>query len=274
MKTIFRVEKTEGYSKVSNDLWTLEGLSIGARLTLGYMLSKPDTWRFFIEAMAKELHINKDTAAKYVNELITAGYVKRERRRENGRFAGWTYFVYESGDGQAVQGDENTQSDAISTVSDNTISGEVATSITDFSITDVNKKQDDDEDNYNAHAREEIVNRSLVNELNVFQLEIYEQAQEYGFTADTSRLFALRCANVRATASAINHALIAVIKRIGDASLPRVVSLPAYFYATLRDEADRERVTYVQREKERQERERRQREAAAFVPYNWLADVM
>jgi DNA-binding MarR family transcriptional regulator len=237
------------------------------------MLSKPDVWRFFIEVIARELHINKDTAAKYVNELIAAGYVKRERRRENGRFAGWTYFVYEAG--QAVYNEEESGNIAISTVSDNTISGEIATSITDFSITDVNKKQDDDDDVYNAHTREESpIDNENTMQFNVCQAEIYETAQEYGFNDDTARLLALRCEGIRTTATAISNALVAVIKRISDASLPRVMSVPAYFYATLRDEANRERVTYVHRQKERQERERVAQLLADYKPYNWLADVM
>lgn len=273
MQTIFRVKKTKGYSKVSNDLWTLEGLSVGARLTLGYMLSKPETWRFFIEAIAKELHVNKDTAAKYVNELITAGYITRERRRENGRFAGYTYFVYEAG--QVVECANESENTAVSTVSDNVVSGEVAASINDLSITYVNKKQDDDDNKNNTPAREEIpVENENTMQFNVFQAEIYETAQEYGFNGDTARSLALRCEGIRATASAISNALLAVISRISHVSLPRITSLPSYFYATLRDETNRERVKYVQREKERQEREKKQREAAAYVPYNWLEDAM
>ncbi|WP_286884062.1 hypothetical protein [Aneurinibacillus sp. UBA3580] len=135
--------------------------------------------------------------------------------------------------------------------------------------------KDDDDDVYNAHAREESqIDNENTMQFNVCQAEIYETAQEYGFNDDTARLLALRCEGIRTTATAISNALVAVITRISDASLPRVMSVPAYFYATLRDEANRERVTYVHRQKERQERGRKQREAAAFKPYNWLADVM
>ena len=268
IKSVYRTEKNGNYSQVSNDLWTLEGLSVGARFMLGYMLSKPDMWRFYIEAMASELRINKDTAAKYVNELIAAGYVKRERKRENGRFAGWSYFVYEAG--QAVYNEEETGNIAISTVSEISISGNAVSEESDANNTDVintdfiNEKQDDDIDNINAHAREE---------LDVFQDAIYDTALDLGFDAQNARLFALRSEGLRVTIGMIRNALQAVRERVATSYLPRIVSLPAYFRVTLEDEMKRQELFAIQREQERKEHEKTMQLLASYKPYNWLEEA-
>lgn len=136
-----------------------------------------------------------------------------------------------------------------------------------------NKKQDDEDDIYNAHVREESPSYSEnTMHFNVFQTEIYEIAQEYGFNAYTARLFALRSEGIRMSIQAIHGTFTAVIERISSQYLPRVVSLSAYFAATLRNELEREQVTYVQREKERQERAEWEARCSGFVPYNWLEE--
>jgi hypothetical protein len=250
IQTIFRTEKTAGYSKVSNDLWTLD-LSIGARLTLGYMLSKPDSWRFYIEVIAKELRINKDTAASYVNELINAGYVKRERRRENGRFAGWTYYVFE-----AIGAGNN----ADSTVSEDSVSGDSAAIITDVNITEL--KQEEDINTTQSLSKE---NETFT----VIQEEIYDQAIENGFRPDTARLFALRCEGLRVTITTIANAFKALIDRMNDRTQPRIVSLPAYFRVTLEDEMERQAF----QGQERKKREERVAQVSDWKPYNWLEEI-
>lgn len=277
VQTIYRVEKNANYSKVTNDLWSLEDLSVGARFTLGYMLSKPDDWQFYVEVMAQELHVNKDTVASYVNELIVAGYIKRERRREYGRFAGWTYYVYE--DGQAVDASTHAES----TISENTVSGELGATKTYLTNTDSNKKQEDD-DIYTTCEKVSVITgkgkdcndrkESDYSEepFDIFQQEIYEQAQEHGFPAHTARLFALRCKGVMVTANTIHAAFVALYERMNDRTQPRIVSLPAYYQTTLKDEVGRQEVMAIHQEKERWERERKQQEAVMFQPYNWLND--
>lgn len=277
VQTIYRMKKNANYSRVANDLWSLEGLSVGARFTLGYMLSKPDDWQFYIEVMAQELHVNKDTVASYVNELIVAGYIKRERRREHGRFAGWTYYVYEGG--QAVEA--STHADF--TVSEDTVSGELGATKTYLTNTDSNKKQEDD-DIYTTREKVSVITgkgkdcndrkepEHSEEPFDVFQQEIYEQAREHGFPAHTARLFALRCKGVMVTANTIHAAFVALCERMNDRTQPRIVSLPAYYRTTLEDEMGRQRITSIQREREWQEQERKQQEAATFPLYNWLEE--
>lgn len=262
VKSVYRTEKHGNFSQVSNDLWTLDNLSIGARFMLGYMLSKPETWRFYIEAMASELRINKDTAAKYVNELIASGYVKRERKRENGRFAGWSYFVYETfGDATVSE----------ISVSGNDITGESDANNKDVSNTElINEKQDEDIDNNSAHVREE----SEMNiELDTFQDAIYDTALDVGFDEQNARLFALRSEGLRVTIAMIRNALQAVRERVNVSHLPRIVSLPAYFRVTLEDEMKRHELAVIQREQERIEREKTTQLLASYRPYNWLEEA-
>lgn len=262
VKSVYRTEKHGNFSQVSNDLWTLDNLSIGARFMLGYMLSKPETWRFYIEAMASELRINKDTAAKYVNELIAVGYVKRERKRENGRFAGWSYFVYETfGDATVSE----------ISVSGNDITGESDANNKDVSNTElINEKQDEDIDNNNARVREE----SEMNiELDTFQDAIYDTALDVGFDEQNARLFALRSEGLRVTIAMIRNALQAVRERVATSYLPRIVSLPAYFRVTLEDEMKRQELAVIQREQERKEREKTTQLLASYKPYNWLEEA-
>ncbi|MCP1354593.1 helix-turn-helix domain-containing protein [Aneurinibacillus migulanus] len=262
VKSVYRAEKHGNFSQVSNDLWTLDNLSIGARFMLGYMLSKPETWRFYVEAMASELRINKDTAAKYVNELIAAGYIKRERKRENGRFAGWSYFVYETF-GDASVSDIS--------VSGNDITGESDANNKDVSNTElINEKQDEDIDNNNARVREE---SEVNNELDTFQDAIYDTALDTGFDAQKAYLFALRSKGLRVTIAMIRNALQAVRERVNVPHLPRIVSLPAYFRVTLEDEMKRQEMTAIQREQERIEREKTAQLLASYRPYNWLEEA-
>jgi hypothetical protein len=55
------------------------------------MASMPDDWKFYQGVMAKELGYTKDTLRKYIEELLTTGYLHREQRRETGKFDSYDY---------------------------------------------------------------------------------------------------------------------------------------------------------------------------------------
>jgi DNA-binding IscR family transcriptional regulator len=139
---INRTPKTGNFTQVDNAVIHDTSISVGARLVMIHMLSKRNGWIFYVSAIAKELGINKDTVAKYLKELIRAGYVSRMIIRDNGKFAGYQYIVNEQPiqtAQEAVQGTEAAEvvhtpskrtaghTEQSATVSENTVSGEIST---------------------------------------------------------------------------------------------------------------------------------------------------
>jgi predicted transcriptional regulator len=57
------------------------------------MASMPNDWQFYQSAMAKELGYTKDTLRKYIEELLSTGYLIREQRREKGKFDSYDYTI-------------------------------------------------------------------------------------------------------------------------------------------------------------------------------------
>lgn len=95
--TIQRAPHDRRYTVIQNQALQNQQLSWKARGLLAYLLSLPDDWRVYVTELAD--HSTDGTAATRsgLQELIDADYVKRERRRDDeGKFAGWTYLVYEN----------------------------------------------------------------------------------------------------------------------------------------------------------------------------------
>lgn len=220
------VKLKSNFTQVYNEIIHDTSLSVGARLTLIHMLSKPKgKWQFYTSVIAKEIGVNESTAKGYVRELIAAGYVTRERKRESGRLAGYTYYVYEAPFAVPTDGD-------ISNVEESTPINK------ELSNTDFKEKQE--EEIYNNESTD-----NDIEEFSVTQEEIYEQAIDTGFKPDKARLFALRSEGIPATITAIHNAFKALIDRMSDRSQPRIVSLPAYFRQTLIDEIERQGIRKV-----------------------------
>lgn len=76
---------------IPNDIIRNKALSDRARILFCYMASMPDDWKFYQGAMAKELGYTKDTLRKYIEELLSTGYLNREQRREEGKFDSYDY---------------------------------------------------------------------------------------------------------------------------------------------------------------------------------------
>jgi len=81
----------KNFTIIPNDIIRNKSLSDRARFIFCYMASMPDDWKFYQGAMAKELGYTKDTLRKYIEELITTGYLHREQRREEGKFDSYDY---------------------------------------------------------------------------------------------------------------------------------------------------------------------------------------
>lgn len=81
----------KNFTIIPNDIIRNKNISDRARFIFCYMASMPDDWKFYQGAMAKELGYTKDTLRKYIEELLTTGYLHREQRREEGKFDSYDY---------------------------------------------------------------------------------------------------------------------------------------------------------------------------------------
>lgn len=95
---IFRVNKTKGFSVMSNYHLQDKNLSLRAKGLLSLMLSLPDDWKFSIAGLAS-LCIEKEQAVKSsLDELKAAGYVVVTKLLPNqtaSKRIEWLYDVYE-----------------------------------------------------------------------------------------------------------------------------------------------------------------------------------
>ena len=93
---VFRVERTAGYTVMSNHHLRNKNLSLKAKGLLSQMLSLPEDWDFTLAGLS---YINRekiDAIREAVRELEKAGYVVRSRERDDkGRLRGADYVIYE-----------------------------------------------------------------------------------------------------------------------------------------------------------------------------------
>lgn len=83
----------ENFTTIPNSVIRNKALSDRARFLFCYMASMPNDWQFYQSAMAKELNYSKDTLRKYMDELLSTGYLIREQRREKGKFDSYDYTI-------------------------------------------------------------------------------------------------------------------------------------------------------------------------------------
>ena len=94
--SVFRVEKTKGYTVMSNHHLRNHALSLKAKGLLSQMLSLPDDWDYTLQGLAQINKESIDTIREAVRELERAGYIKRSRERdERGCLRGTVYTIYE-----------------------------------------------------------------------------------------------------------------------------------------------------------------------------------
>ena len=93
---VFRVEKSRGYTVMSNHHLRNKELSLKAKGLLSQMLSLPEDWDYTLAGLS---HINResiDAIRTAVWELENAGYItRRQGRDEKGKMAAIEYTIYE-----------------------------------------------------------------------------------------------------------------------------------------------------------------------------------
>ena len=94
--SVFRVEKTRGYTVMSNHHLRNHALSLKAKGLLSQMLSLPEDWNYTLQGLAQINKESIDAIREAVRELERAGYIKRSRERdERGCLRGTVYTIYE-----------------------------------------------------------------------------------------------------------------------------------------------------------------------------------
>ena len=93
---VFRIEKTQNYTVMSNHHLRNAALSLKAKGLLSQMLSLPENWDYTLAGLS---HINRekiDAIREAVRELEKAGYITRSRvRGDKGQLKGADYIIHE-----------------------------------------------------------------------------------------------------------------------------------------------------------------------------------
>ena len=93
---VFRVERTGDYTVMSNFHLKDKRLSLKAKGLLSQMLSLPDDWDYTLSGLSYINRESKDALRSAVNELETAGYIRRRQTTDaSGKFAANEYTIFE-----------------------------------------------------------------------------------------------------------------------------------------------------------------------------------
>lgn len=85
--------KTKGYNMISREVVFDTAISDRARFLYVYMACKPESWEFYQDKVAEELGYKKDTLRKYLDELITRGWITEDEQRNSGQFGCLVYTI-------------------------------------------------------------------------------------------------------------------------------------------------------------------------------------
>jgi len=93
---VFRVERTQGYTVMSNYHLRDKSLSLKAKGLLSQMLSLPEDWDYTLSGLAVINRESKDAVRSADKELEKSGYIKRRQTTdEGGKFSANEYVIYE-----------------------------------------------------------------------------------------------------------------------------------------------------------------------------------
>ena len=93
---VFRVEKTQNYTVMSNHHLRNADLTLKAKGLLSQMLSLPDTWDYTLQGLSVINREKIDAIREAVKELEKTGYITRSRERnDKGQLLGAVYIIRE-----------------------------------------------------------------------------------------------------------------------------------------------------------------------------------
>ena len=93
---VFRIEKTQNYTVMSNHHLRNAALSLKAKGLLSQVLSLPENWDYTLAGLSRINRESVDAIRTAVHELEREGYITRSReRKENGQLGGAEYVIHE-----------------------------------------------------------------------------------------------------------------------------------------------------------------------------------
>ena len=94
---VFRIEKTQNYTVMSNHHLRNMDLSLKSKGLLSMMLSLPEDWNYTTRGLAKICKEGTDSISSALKELERAGYIVRNRLRDSkGKIVDVEYVIYET----------------------------------------------------------------------------------------------------------------------------------------------------------------------------------
>lgn len=97
MMAVFRIEKTCDYTVMSNHHLQNVELSMKSKGLLSMMLSLLEDWNYTTRGLTKICKEGTDSIGSALKELEPAGYIVRNRLRDNkGKIVGVEYVIYET----------------------------------------------------------------------------------------------------------------------------------------------------------------------------------
>jgi DNA-directed RNA polymerase subunit N (RpoN/RPB10) len=95
MSKITRKKKMKNFVTLDCTVMRDENLSWQAKGLHTYLMQLPDDWDIYLKDLQNRSTNGRDSTANILNELITEGYVCRNRVTEKGKFVGFDYEIYE-----------------------------------------------------------------------------------------------------------------------------------------------------------------------------------
>ena len=113
--SVYRVEKTNNYTVMSNIHLRDKRLSLRAKGLLSIFLSLPENWQFTLAGLSKIVREGITALRGAVGELEACGYLERERlRNSDGQFTDIEYIIREKSKGDEPIFDEPISGEPIS----------------------------------------------------------------------------------------------------------------------------------------------------------------
>ncbi len=92
---LIRVKKDQNFTTINNEFIFNNNLSLKAKGLLCHILALPNDWTLYVEEVGNWHKDGKDAIYSAFKELTANGYMKREQIRQNGKFKGYDYIVFE-----------------------------------------------------------------------------------------------------------------------------------------------------------------------------------
>lgn len=92
---LIRVKKDQNFTTINNEFIFNKNLSLKAKGLLCHILALPNDWTLYVEEVGKWHKDGKTSIYSAFKELTANGYMQREQIRQNGKFKGYDYIVFE-----------------------------------------------------------------------------------------------------------------------------------------------------------------------------------